>query len=209
MIMNRPTYHKEYARKNRELLNSLESKYYYANRGKILEKAKIYYQKNKEEIKGRVAGYYEANKDRIKEKTKIYQSKNIDIIRERQRLSGANRRAKDPIYRLRKNVSRMIHSLLVSGKNRKSAEELLGYTIHQLKLHLKKQFKAGMTWENYGEWHIDHKIPISAFNISSAKDIDFKRCWALGNLQPLWKHENLVKSGKIDTPFQPSLAMVA
>jgi hypothetical protein len=71
--------------------------------------------------------------------------------------------------------------------------------------HLEKQFLPGMSWENMGEWHIDHKIPIAAFNFEKPEDIDFKRCWALKNLQPLWKSENCIKGAKIDKPFQPSL----
>jgi hypothetical protein len=63
-----------------------------------------------------------------------------------------------------------------------------------------------MTWENYGDWHIDHKIPVSAFNFSKASDIDFKRCWKLSNLQPLWAAQNVSKGNKLERPFQPSLA---
>ncbi|GAG90799.1 unnamed protein product, partial [marine sediment metagenome] len=60
-----------------------------------------------------------------------------------------------------------------------------------------------MTWKNQGKWHLEHKVPVSAFNFSSSDHIDFKRCWALSNLQPMWAKENLSKSAKIDKPFQP------
>jgi len=53
-----------------------------------------------------------------------------------------------------------------------------------------------MTWANYGEWHIDHKRPISSFNIVSVDCKEFGECWALENLQPLWADENLRKSNK-------------
>jgi 5-methylcytosine-specific restriction endonuclease McrA len=62
-----------------------------------------------------------------------------------------------------------------------------------------------MTWKNYGkEWQIDHIIPISAFNFTSFKHIDFKKCWSLRNLRPLWSQENNSKSNKLDKSFQPS-----
>ncbi|GAH87691.1 unnamed protein product, partial [marine sediment metagenome] len=77
----------------------------------------------------------------------------------------------------------------------------------QLVRHLKKQFQPGMTWENYGEWHMDHKVPVSAFNFSSSDHIDFKRCWALKNLQPMWATENHIKKNKLAKPFQPSLLL--
>jgi len=65
-----------------------------------------------------------------------------------------------------------------------------------------------MTWENHGSvWHIDHIIPISAFNIISIGCIDFRRCWALKNLQPLFVKENISKHNKLAAPFQPALAL--
>ena len=69
--------------------------------------------------------------------------------------------------------------------------------------------KNGMTWETHGKygWHIDHKIPISAFNFESPKDLDFKKCWALINLQPMWAKENIRKGAKVEKPFQPSLTI--
>jgi hypothetical protein len=68
----------------------------------------------------------------------------------------------------------------------------LGYSAQDLKDHLEKQFKEGMCWENYGEWHIDHIRPISSFD----KNDDPKIINALSNLQPLWALENYIKSNK-------------
>jgi len=50
-----------------------------------------------------------------------------------------------------------------------------------------KTFEPWMSWKNYGKdgWEIDHKIPISVFNFTKPEHRDFKRCWALKNLQPL------------------------
>lgn len=53
-----------------------------------------------------------------------------------------------------------------------------------------------MIWDNYGEWHIDHIIPISKFHFESFEDEGFKKAWALNNLQPLWANENMKKGGK-------------
>jgi hypothetical protein len=93
-------------------------------------------------------------------------------------------------------------------KNGYRWEILVGYTVFDLKAHLEKQFENGMTWDNYGSyWEIDHKIPVSAFNFTSPGDIDFKKCWSLGNLQPLWAKENQSKNDRLDKPFQPSLAL--
>jgi len=71
--------------------------------------------------------------------------------------------------------------------------------------HLQRQFLPHMTWANYGEWHVDHDIPLSAFNFKTVHDYDFKRAWSLGNLKPMWADENLRKHAKLATPFQPTL----
>jgi hypothetical protein len=62
--------------------------------------------------------------------------------------------------------------------------------------HLEKQFTEGMTWDNYGQWHVDHIRPMSSFNFTSLDDPEFKECWDLSNLQPLWETENLSKGSR-------------
>jgi hypothetical protein len=55
-----------------------------------------------------------------------------------------------------------------------------------------------MTWDNYGEWHIDHIKPISSFTFETCDDEQFKECWSLENLQPMWGVENIKKGNKIN-----------
>jgi hypothetical protein len=71
--------------------------------------------------------------------------------------------------------------------------EIVGCTPEFLKEHLEKQFVDGMTWENRGEWHIDHKIPLSS---AKTEEELYKLCHYT-NLQPLWAEENLKKGNKI------------
>jgi len=49
-----------------------------------------------------------------------------------------------------------------------------------------------MSWENYGDWHIDHIRPLSSFNESDDASI----VNSLNNLRPLWKEDNLKKYNK-------------
>lgn len=99
----------------------------------------------------------------------------------------------DPTYRLSRNVSRRMRQYLMKGKDNKHWEKLAGYTVQQLMAHLEKKFVQGMSWDNYGEWQIDHIRPISSFNFASYDCDEFKQCWALSNLQPLWKIDNIRK----------------
>lgn len=85
---------------------------------------------------------------------------------------------------------------LLGAKAGRKWEALAGYTVEDLKLHLERQFTKGMTWANMGEWHIDHIIPKASFSFTTADEPEFKACWALTNLRPLWATENHSKHAK-------------
>lgn len=68
--------------------------------------------------------------------------------------------------------------------------ELLGYGFKELTEHLEGRFVEGMTWANYGQWEIDHIIPRSFFRPKSPDDVEFRMCWRLENLRPLWRKQN-------------------
>ena len=91
-------------------------------------------------------------------------------------------------------MSTAIRLSLTGGKRRKKWEDAVGYTVDELKSHIERQFLSGMSWDNMADWHIDHIVPKSSFVYSSAEDEDFKACWALTNLRPLWAKDNLSKS---------------
>lgn len=94
------------------------------------------------------------------------------------------------------NFSRRMRLALNGIKEGQSWENLVEYDLIDLKKHLEKGFQPGMNWENYGEWHIDHIKPITAFDITSIECEDFKKCWSLENLQPLWAEENMSKGNR-------------
>ncbi len=98
-------------------------------------------------------------------------------------------------HRMEVSIRRNLNGL----KNGRKWEELVGYTVEDLKQHLEKQFKEGMTWSKFlkGEIHIDHIIPKSLFKYISPDDPEFKECWSLNNLQPLWAEENIKKGNRI------------
>jgi hypothetical protein len=115
-----------------------------------------------------------------------------------------------PKGKLNNTVKSRIWKGLRGSKAGQHWEELVDFTVDQLKTHLEKMFTSEMNWENYGTvWEIDHKIPIAVFNYEKPEDLDFRLCWSLKNLQPLESSKNRSKRDKIDKPFQPSLALSA
>jgi len=102
----------------------------------------------------------------------------------------------DHRFHLDSNLRSIICTALKGEKNRRSWQKLVGYTIEDLIKHLENKFTEGMSWDNYGSWEIDHIKPKSLFKYETAEDADFKKCWALENLQPLNKIENRKKGSK-------------
>jgi len=104
----------------------------------------------------------------------------------------------------KENISYKLHGVISTqirqsiAKNWTGWTDVLPYSATQLKNHLERQFDKRMTWKNYGRmgWHIDHIIPKKLFDIKEMGDSEFLACWALSNLRPLWRKENLEKRDK-------------
>ena len=117
-----------------------------------------------------------------------------------------DKQLKDPMFKLAQSIRHGINKSLLTAfrkKDRRHWETLVGYTLEDLKQHLEKQFEPGMTWENhsYRGWHIDHIRPVISFNITGAECEDFKKCWALDNLRPLWGVDNMRKNDTWNAPI--------
>lgn len=108
-----------------------------------------------------------------------------------------HRRRIDAAFRLGTNMRAAIYQSLKGLKNRRHWQTLAGYTLADLRAHLEPLLTDGMTWANYGEWHVDHVRPLASFNITDAECNDFKAAWALSNLQPLWAQDNLRKGARL------------
>lgn len=92
--------------------------------------------------------------------------------------------------RIHSNISRAMRAAMTQRKNGRRWETLVGYTVYDLMEHLESLFREGMSWDNYGAWEIDHIKPLASFSITSYEDENFKKCWGLENLQPLWMSDN-------------------
>jgi hypothetical protein len=160
---------------------------------------KRYYKNNRETRLEYFSKWQKENFEHRKEYLKEYRKNNLEKIKETKRNYEKTRKSNDPIYKLIGNFRTAIYTVLKENNLTKNNHyfEILGYTQMELVNHLEKLFNNGMTWENYGEWHVDHKLPITSFNFKDINDEEFKKCWSLVNLQPMWGYENISKSNKI------------
>jgi len=144
----------------------------------------------------RNANWQKNNPEKVRAKYRRWKARDPERAKKLYRKYKA-KRMKKISNRISDSISLRILQFIKRGKGCKHWEDLLNYTAEDLKQHLESQFKSKMTWNNYGEWHIDHIIPVSFFDFKSYKDTEFKLCWCLGNLQPLWAKENSSKNGKL------------
>ena len=153
----------------------------------------------KERLKINHKNWSEKNKEHLTEYHKKWRTDNIDKWRKTKRVYEKNRKSIDPLYKLISNFRTAIYQVLKESNVEKNRHyfDILQYTPEELIIHLELQFKDTMSWDNYGEWHVDHKLPITSFNIEEMGDKEFMKCWALENLQPMWGEENIRKSNKI------------
>lgn len=118
----------------------------------------------------------------------------INAARKRRRAAAvALRRQKHPEERLLESMRSRLWAAL-KGKSEGKLFSRLGYSMAALRSHLEAQFGPGMSWANYGKWHVDHIRPCAAFDLTDPAQ--FAECWTLANLQPLWAADNAKKGAK-------------
>lgn len=169
--------------------------YYALNRERINEKQKEHRARNPEQGRARVRKWREKNPLAVKEANRRWREAHPERAREISR-ETQRRLRKNPAVRIKASVGAQIRSCLRGRKSGHAAFELLDYTVEELRTHLERQFTKGMSWANYGEWHIDHIVPLCSFTIGGVDDPELRRAWALPNLRPLWRIENIRKNGK-------------
>lgn len=105
-----------------------------------------------------------------------------------------HRYKEDLDFKIKHNIRSRIYKAIKFDRE-VSSITALGCSIDELKKHLESLFKPGMTWDNYGKWHIDHIKPLSSYNLTDLNE--FKIACHHTNLQPLWAKDNIRKSSKI------------
>jgi len=190
--------------KNNKELKIYRQIWYQKNKKRVLNKAKIWYLKNKKRKQLYDKNYYILNEDKIIKNKKSWWKVNIKKISRKRKInyqlnkSIINSKMKHKLhinsnFRIVHNLRNRISRVLKGNPRLYTTMKLVGCSIDQLKRHLEKQFKIGMTWNNYGRWHVDHIKPCASFNLSKPKEQ--RSCFNYTNLQPLWAKEN-IKKGK-------------
>ena len=155
-----------------------------------------YHAKNSQKNNANRKMRYEANKAQHLETSYKWKKKNLEKFRQYQ-LAYQKKILKTPKGKVCRAINVRLRMLFAGQKCERSWREIFGYSYDQLKSHIEKQFSGGMSWENYGEWHIDHITPVGAFEFDSIDDPTVKQCWCLSNLRPLWAIDNMRKGAKI------------
>lgn len=149
------------------------------------------------------AAYYARYRDHILERNRSWREANTDRVRNIYN-NWINNNPNYRVDRYRNNLQCRLSCILRSRlgkaiKNQQkvgSAVEDLGCSIDALIGFLEDKFQEGMSWDNYGEWHIDHVMPLSSFNLTNPNEL--KKACHYTNLQPLWSTDNLRKSNKVN-----------
>ena len=184
-------------KKNEEKVRARVNQHYAANRDKLLEKTRArmiakrdIYNRNRREKLLKDAEY----RARLCEARKRHREQNLEKYKAYHQKRWASASA---AYKFKRSFGSAIsHSLAGRGKGGRTWAKLVGYSVEELRAHLERQFLKGMSWDNYGEWHIDHILPLASFEFDGPDNDEFRRAWALTNLRPLWSRDNIRKGAK-------------
>lgn len=135
----------------------------------------------------RARAWHAANRDRARLNKIAWREANPTYFRDyfRRRLATIEGRL---LNRLRSRLSQAIK------RRHEPTLALVGCSLQHLMDHLEGQFKEGMSWFNYGAWHVDHRIPFASIDLRDPIALRTITHWT--NLQPLWAKDNLSKGCK-------------
>jgi hypothetical protein len=203
----------EYVKVHKEKIKLASKLYWEQNKKKITDERKDYLQQyrkhNREKLKIAALKYnklatkkYQSDvgfRDKYLNRKKNYLKENPNKLIKFRKNRYKKLKIKyysDSYYRLALTLRSRLRMAIKAQNTKKylKAEELVGCSIHFLKEYLTKLFSPGMTWENQGEWHIDHIIPVAKFDLRDPEQQ--KTCFHFTNLQPLWASDNIRKGKK-------------
>lgn len=155
---------------------------------------RAWYQKNKEQRAIYSKNYRAQNPEicrqadlkKVRENPELY--RDLRLKRERIRLKS------DPQFRLAKYLRNTIYVAIREKAEHAKAIEFLGCSIAFYLEYIGQKFTEGMSWDNYGEWHLDHILPLDQFNLEDREQ--FLKAAHFSNTQPLWATDNILKRNR-------------
>lgn len=139
--------------------------------------------------------YYLNNKEDILEKNREYLKTYKEIYKERRNKLNKEKLKTDVCFRLSHYLRRRINSAIKRDQRAGSAVSDLGCSVQFFKTYIESKFQNGMTWDNHGDWHLDHIQPLSSFDLMDREQ--FLKAAHYTNYQPLWAEDNLKKSNSL------------
>ena len=187
-------YNAEYRKRNLSIIKEATKVRRNENKDALSNRNKEYYEKNKDRIKSMVSEYQQVHPEKRKE----WLTNNVDKRRKYNR-EYTRVRIRDPRVKLqmtaRRNIRRALTYIKKGDLGISSKLELLGCDLEYFKEWIEDQFEDGMTWENHGEWHLDHVKPLASFDLTDPEQVEEASIFF--NFQPLWAEDNLKKGAKI------------
>ena len=140
--------------------------------------------------------YYKTAHGRQKQKD----YKKLDHVKIRRNNTQKKRYNTDLKFKMRRILSARLCIALHHTKHGRALKhsrtlDMLGCTIDFFMQHIEQQFQPGMTWQNHGQWHIDHIKPCASFDLTDPAQQ--KTCFNFSNMQPLWAEDNMKKGCRL------------
>lgn len=180
---------------NRQAVLERVAAYRKAHPEKIAACKRASYAKRPEHYKAMHRTRYLENREAILEYSARYRADNKDAKNNRDRLYVRERLKRDPLFRLiyamRNRIFTAFRDKAISQRSK--TNEILGCDWATLRKNIEAKFTGGMSWDNYGSWHVDHIVPLASAN-TEAEIVAL--CHYL-NLQPLWAADNIRKGAKL------------
>lgn len=111
-------------------------------------------------------------------------------------------------HEIKRRLSKSIGQALKRQGTRKSAptQKLLGTSVPEFIAYIESKFEPGMSWEKRETFHLDHIIPLDAFDLTDP--IQQRIAWHHTNLQPLVPGVNISKGTSVPENFDISTYIV-
>jgi vacuolar-type H+-ATPase subunit E/Vma4 len=193
MSEERRAYLKAYREQNKERIAAQGKEYRRRTAEHRKEYVRRHYEENGNAIKTRMKEY--RSRPEVREAERQYMQEYRERNREKIRQKDKERYRNDLQYRLKTLLRNRLGCAVISKAKSGSAVRDLGCTIDEFIAYISQKFEYGMTWDNWGEWHLDHIVPLSSFDLTDREQ--FKTACHYTNMQPLWAVDNMSKKDRV------------